>query len=333
MNETYSVQIFTLLGSFFAGAATYMLLLPLIYDLFDRDHLSLAAFNRRQLRHRRLRETSTVFRIFEKWILGLSRILDRRAPILVHVSQPTSHWERSVNRFTKCLFGSPKKLHRSVQIRNLDQPWITSELMGAGILIGVLVTLSFAVCFLKSVNHSLLVILAAFVFLASYRFSIHRFHSTAIEKQREIIQLLPHAVETISMVMQAGGTFLQGIDSVIEDFPRHSLSKELLNMRTRLSRGQTMKEAIGTTAEVIRLPEFDEVARALLRIHDHGAPSSESFNRLSKQMRMAHLRRMEERIGIAESRMSLPTMLILFSCMLICLAPFLMAFSARNPLQ
>lgn len=263
----------------------------------------------------------------------MSRLLERRTPALVRVIQPTSIRARLLNRFIKCLFGSTKKVNRSVQIRHLDQPWITSELMSAGMLIAGLITLSFAMCFFKSVNNSLLVILSSFVFLTSYRFSIYRFHGMALEKQRNILQLLPHAVETISMVMQAGGTFLQGIDSVTEDFPRHSLCKELVNMRNRLSRGQTMKEAIGTTADAIGLPEFDEVARVLVRIHDHGAPSSDSFIRLSKQMRMAHLRRMEERIGTAESRMSLPTMLILFSCMLICLAPFLMAFSAGNPLQ
>lgn len=84
------------------------------------------------------------------------------------------------------------------------------------------------------------------------------------------------------------------------------------------------------TSKAICLPEFDDVTRILLRIHDHGAPSSESFIRLSKQMRLAHLRRMEEQVGQAESKIALPTMLVLFSCMLICLAPFIFAFTESN---
>jgi Flp pilus assembly protein TadB len=227
---------------------------------------------------------------------------------------------------TICL-GNSREIEKATEIRALEHPWKPAEFVATGLIVASASAIASTIIMLRSVTGVWLVIFTFAVFFATYRIWLRRFVQQAKAKQQRVLQLLPHAVDTITMVMQSGGTFLAGIESVIRDFPTHPLSLELQRMRNRLNRGQTMREAIELTARSIRLPEFDDVARILSRIHQHGASSTDSFARLSKQMRLAHLRRMEEQVGQAESKMSLPTMLILFSCMLVCLGPFLLAVS------
>jgi Flp pilus assembly protein TadB len=132
-------------------------------------------------------------------------------------------------------------------------------------------------------------------------------------------------MDSIAMVMSSGGTFRAGMDSVIRDFPEHPLCQEFIRLRNELDRGQVMTEALQTIASSICLPEFDEMVRVLARVHQHGTPGSEAFVRLAKQLRISHLRHLEEEVGRAEATMALPTMLVMASCMVIAVAPFILS--------
>lgn len=285
------------------------------------------AYDKRQLRYRLLRQSSVVFEYGEVVIASMASTLEGRLSWVWGTQAATRLPGRLSQLLAKMILGNFREISRATDIRSIEQPWRPAELAAAGVLVGCVGAITTTLLMFRSVSGGTLFALAVIGFAVAQRLWIGRFIRRAKLRQQSVLRLLPHAVDTITMVMQAGGTFLLGLESVAKDFPGHPLSMELLRMRSRLGRGQTMRESIELTARAISLPEFDDVARILTRIHDHGAPSTDSFARLAKQMRVAHLRRMEEQVGKAESKMSLPTMLVLFSCMLVCLGPFLLTVS------
>lgn len=322
-----------ILSSGFAGLAAYLVMRPLISDLLSPQSVAGEAWDRQQLRHLKLQAQSRIFALCGRWICGLARVLERRVPSLL-VPRNVDTTPRQLSDFMLSFFvGAPKSIEQAIRIRSQEQPWVTAELIAAGFVLAVAAGLASVVLFTGSLGAVGLGVVAGVTGLVAYRLWIQNFIARAREKQKAILQLLPHSIDTISMVLQSGGTFLAGVEAVIVDFPRHPLSDELRTLRNRLERGQSMSEALRGSADAISLPEFDEVMRTLTRVHEHGAPSAESFVRLAKQMRLAHLRRMEEQVGQAESKITLPTMLVLFSCMLICAGPFVLSMIESEFLQ
>ena len=144
-------------------------------------------------------------------------------------------------------------------------------------------------------------------------------------RRREVRRFLPHAMDTVAMVMSSGDPFAVSLDAVIRDFPDEPLSQELAVMQNNLKRGQTMDAALANLSDTICLPEFREMVRVLSRIQDHGGAGAADFTRLARQLRIAQLRYMEEEVGKAEASMEIPVILVMFSAMLVSVAPFLLA--------
>lgn len=307
------------------GATAFLLIQPFVAVFFSEDHLEYEAWNRQQLRLLKLRTGSSVFRVLERWIRGLSRLIEKHATWLIVARRRETSFQRLTDFGFSSVFGSPATISEAVRIRTNEQPWLGSELVAAGLIMGASAFLCVGITLYGALSPLRLVVLCGCCMLVVHRIWILGFVKKARERQFAVRQLLPHSIDMIAMIMQSGGTFVAGINSIIEDFPKHPLSEELSIMRNRLERGQSMREAVDTTASTICLSEFDEVARALNRIHEHGAPSSESFLRLAKQMRLTHLRKMEERVGQAESKMQFPTVIVLISCILVCVGPLLLS--------
>lgn len=312
-------------ASVLMGAAVFLFMRPFIGSFLSEDHLEYEAWNRQQLRLLRLRTRSNTFRLLERWIRGLSRFIEKYATWLVVARKPESTFQRLVDVGLTSVFGSPSTVSEAVRIRTNEQPWLVSELVAAGLIMGGMSFSCIGIILYGALSSVKLGLLCICSMVVVYRMWIRVFVKGAKERQFAVRQLLPHSIDMIAMIMQSGGTFISAMNSIIDDFPKHVLSDELLIMRNRLERGQSMREAVDATASTICLSEFDEVARVLNRIHEHGAPSSESFLRLAKQMRLAHLRNMEERVGQAESKMEFPTVIVLISCILVCVGPLLLS--------
>lgn len=315
------------------GAAAFMLLRPFIDNFFSEDHLEYESWNRQQLRCLKLRNNSSPFRVMERWIRGLARLIERYANWLVQPRKAGTSLQRFVDLGLASVFGSPRVINEAVRVRASEQPWLVSELVAAGIIIGGVAFFSVGIILYGMLSPVKLGVLCICCLLFGYRLWIRSFVQRARERQFAIRQMIPHTIDMIAMIMQSGGTFLSGIEAIIADFPSHPLSEEFLLLKGRLERGQSMGEAVDATASTINLAEFDEVARVLNRIHEHGAPSSESFLRLAKQMRLTHLRKMEERVGQAESKMQFPTVMVLISCILVCVGPLILSMIESGALD
>jgi Flp pilus assembly protein TadB len=315
------------------GAAVYFMLIPIIRDIFERDELDQDTWNRQHVRWTRLRDSSGLFRSAERWIRAIAKIVQRRLPWIVESKCASTRLGQLLQTTQRLVLGNPTSLNNAVRIRTHDQPWASEEVVATAILLGLWGGAFSVIVLLNLFTWPWLVVIGSSVSIGCYRFWIIRFVKEAQQRRQAVRHLLPHAIDAIAMIMSSGGTFYAGMEVVTADFPSHPLSQELKRLRNNLERGQSMRDALQDAAQTICLPEFDEMVRVLSRVHGHGIPGAENFRRLAKQLRITHLRHMEEGVGRAEASMSLPTLLVLVACMLVCCAPFLLGIMENEVLK
>jgi len=315
------------------AGSIYLAFYFLLQAIFSTDERRRMVWHREQARWDRLRQASGVFRSLQQWIVGLSQVIETRLAWFVAMPPQTGRVRGIGMTLTRFLIGDSNKLNQAVRVGNAIEPWATSEVVAVGFLFSSFAVtacglLLFSSPFTPSGLAKLLV-----TFLVFYRLWCYRIITRSNRRQAQVRQFLPHAMDTIAMVMASGETFRAGINTVIRDFPDHPLSVELTRLRNDLQRGQTMAQALQVTKDSICLPEFDELVRTLGAIAQHGAPASGSFVDQAKQLRKTQLQHLEDLVGRAEAMMALPSMLVMLSCMLVASAPFVLSLVSSTIME
>ncbi len=330
MSELHISNLWLVASSVAAGAAVFTAVQPLLRAILAPQTLNYDSWHRSQPRWQHLRETSPVFRSSERWFVGIGILLEHRLPWFLELPNPKDPLIKVAVRLFQVVFGQPRKLDRAVRICNSVKPWSAGEVLAAAWLLFAVVTGLVSLLMLGSISPGYCLLVGILAGWIAYRVALSVFIARADQRRRAIRKFLPHAIDTIAMVISSGDPFLAGLNTVICDFPAHPLSQEFTRLRACLERGQTMSAAIEEITMNIGLPEFDELTRVLSRVHDHGVPAAANFTRLAKQLRLLQLRHLEEEVGRSEAAIALPTMLVLISCMLVATAPFLLALPQMN---
>lgn len=325
-----TTQALIILGSMVAGLATLLAATPLVKAILAPKSLDHDNWHRCQPRWQRLRETSELFRSLERWIVGIGYLIERHFPWFLQFPERRTGVLQAATMVFTFIFGNPQRLNQAVRIMNSVEPWSVGEVVACAWFVSTIATGLVTVSILGSTSTATCLVTALISWILVQRIVIHWFASKSQKRRLTIRKMLPHAMDTISMVVSSGDPFRAGLDTFIRDFPEHPLSQEFQRLRSGLERGQTMKESLEAVAYNVCLPEFDEMTRVMGQMHLHGSPAAESFTRLAKQLRTVQLRNMEEEVGKSEAQMALPTMIVLLSCMLVAVAPFILTIAGSS---
>jgi Flp pilus assembly protein TadB len=320
-----SPNLLIAISSLCVFASTFSVSSTLLQAILSPELSGIDDWNRSKSRWDRLRLSSSVFRSSERWIIGLADLLRRRLPWLADSNLPKPFWIRSFAILRLRIFGRPQKLREAVRVGASKEPWSFFEVVATALLLAGFSTLLSLLVYVTFLSPTWTVVASlgtGWLFYHGYR--LHFIRSRE-RRRREIRRFLPHAMDSIAMVMSSGDPFSVGLKMVIDDFPDEPLCEELKLLLNGLERGQTMESALNRLADTICLPEFRELVRVLDRIQEHGSAGSEDFTRLARQLRITHLRHMEADVGKAEAAMALPIMLVMLSAMVVSAAPFLLA--------
>lgn len=321
------------IASFFVAGSTLFASYFLLQAIFTIDERRTLAWHRDQARWMRLRQCSGLFRSLQQWIVGISQVIETNLPWFVAMPPQPGRYRRVAMTVTRWLIGDSSKLNQAARVGNAIEPWATSEIVAVGFLFSSFAVAAYGLTVSASVLSAMGLVKLVAVFLVTYRLWCYRIVSRSGQRQNQVRQFLPHAMDTIAMVMSSGGTFRSGIDTVIRDFPDQPLSVELNRLRNDMERGKTFSDALLVTKESICLPEFDELVRTLGTIAHHGAPASGSFVDQARQLRKSQSQHLENLIGRAEAMIALPTMMVMLSCMLVASAPFVLSLMSSTILE
>jgi len=149
---------------------------------------------------------------------------------------------------------------------------------------------------------------------------------SAVSKMRALQsrRRLPFAVDLLALLMEAGATFLEALETVVNENRGHPLADEFGVALTAIQQGVTRHQALRDLDQRLDDETAHEMITAILHGEELGTPLSQILRSQSDQMRLKRSQWAEKAIAESQVQMTFPGLLIMVACMLIILMPFLL---------
>lgn len=146
--------------------------------------------------------------------------------------------------------------------------------------------------------------------------------SAARERLGAILRRLPYAMDLMVLVVEAGGTLDEALETVTASRREGDpLAVELSAALAEVGAGGTRSAAFRRLAERLDLDELTSLVAALERAQATGAPVAETLEAQSEMVQRRRMQRAEKLAVEAPVKMMFPNMLILIAVLLIVLGP------------
>ncbi|MFO8013172.1 MAG: type II secretion system F family protein [Phycisphaerae bacterium] len=145
----------------------------------------------------------------------------------------------------------------------------------------------------------------------------------ALRRLRAISKRLPYTLDLIAMAMDAGATFYEACQSVIQDEPDDPLNQELGILVREIDFGRSRQDALTHLGRRIHVDGLDGIISAVLQAEQLGTPLADVLKLQANLLRMRRSMRAERRAGEASVKMLVPMMLILLSVVVVIFAPMI----------
>ncbi len=243
-----------------------------------------------------------------------SPLLKLMQPLLRAVAPWVSHYKLPGYRASKA---------KQIAGAGLKDSLTTDEFLAWKIVFAVLGPLGMAVIF-NFARHPLMVALLAigFSFLPDFLLK-----DMVARRQRAIVRALPFSVDLLTLVVEAGLDFAQGLQRVVERGPAGPLADELSLMLREIRLGTTRADALRSLAERCGVPEVSSFSSVLIQADRLGASIGTVLRAQSDLMRAERFQRAEKAGARASSIVLVPLVLfILPAALLVIVGPVLLRF-------
>ncbi|MEM6749942.1 MAG: type II secretion system F family protein [Planctomycetota bacterium] len=150
--------------------------------------------------------------------------------------------------------------------------------------------------------------------------------SEAQGRLRRIAKQLPYTLDLISLVMQAGSSFTEAVETLVRDDPDDDLNQELKLMLSEIEFGSTRARAMEGLAERIPMEALRSVIGAVNQADLLGAPLSQTLKQQADMLRVQRGVHAEKVSASASLRILVPSMLILAAVVVLVFAPIAIGF-------
>jgi len=148
----------------------------------------------------------------------------------------------------------------------------------------------------------------------------------ARSRMGRISKKLPYTLDLISLMMEAGCTFTEAVDTIIRDEPEDDFNQELMVVRSEIEFGTSRGQALQGMADRIPLDSLRSIVGAINQSESLGTPLSSILKSQSGMLRMHRSVRAEKLSASASLRILIPSMLILGAVVLIIYGPLIIRF-------
>jgi len=148
---------------------------------------------------------------------------------------------------------------------------------------------------------------------------------SARKRTVDIAKKVPYTLDLIALMMEAGASFTEAIDTCVRDEPDDEFNKELKLVQAEIEFGSTRAVALMNMARRIPLDSLRGVVGAINQSEALGTPLSTILKNQASMLRHLRSVRAEEMAAKASLRILIPSMLILFAVVLVVFAPFILS--------
>ncbi len=243
-----------------------------------------------------------------------SPLLQIMHPLLRAIAPFVSHYELSSYRASK---------EKQISAAGMRDGLSTDEFLAWKIAFAVIGPLVMSVIF-QFARHPVMIALLAIVFSFLPDFLLR---DMVTKRQRAIVRALPFSVDLLTLVVEAGLDFSQGLQRVVERGPQGPLSDELSSMMREIRLGTTRSAALRSLADRCGVPEVSTFTAVLIQADRLGASIGSVLRSQADVMRNERFQRAEKAGARASSLMLMPLVIfILPAALLVIVGPVLLRF-------
>jgi len=259
-----------------------------------------------------------------EWRYDVSRINElRRSDAVYRVFQPAVGLLAVLNRIV--FRESLPRMQREIQAAGLPRFWLAEEYLARAELIAVFLTPIYVYVFYDlSGPWGLLAALLAVVL--TVWFLRHRLALRAKVRLRRIKRRMPFLLDLLTLLMEAGSTFIGALRQAVEEFEGHPVAGEFGRVLADMNLGKTRTEAFQAMRDRLADDEITSIIGSILQGEELGTPMGQVFRAQAEVLRLKRTQRAETVAGEAGVNMLLPAVLVMISTVLIILGPFLLNY-------
>jgi tight adherence protein C len=137
---------------------------------------------------------------------------------------------------------------------------------------------------------------------------------------------LPFLLDLLTLLMEAGATFLHALGQATEELRGHPVAGEFGRVLTDISMGKTRTQALAALRDRLGDDEIAGIVGAIIQSEELGTPLARIFRTQSDVLRLKRTQRAETIAGEAGVNMLLPGILVMMSTVLIIFGPFVLNY-------
>jgi len=144
---------------------------------------------------------------------------------------------------------------------------------------------------------------------------------------------MPFVLDLITLLMEAGSTFLAALKEGVDEFRDHPVGVEFGRVLGELNMGKGRTAALESMRDRLHDAEITGIIGSIIQGEQLGTPLVGIFRTQADVLRLKRSQRAETLAGEAAVKMLLPGILIMASTVLVILGPFLLGMIASDILN
>ncbi len=255
-----------------------------------------------------------------EWRYDVSRINKiRQLDPVYRLFQPLIHVFAKLNR---AAFGSSlPEVYREIQAAGLPRFWLPEEYLARCELLALLAAPAYLFACINymgiagTVTALMLTVITAWLLR-------RRLSKQAQRRLVTIKRRLPFFLDLLTLLMEAGASFLDSLKQAVREFEGHPVSIEFGRVLTDMNMGKARTEAFDNVRKRLNDDEMGAIIGSIIQSEELGTPLSHIFRTQADLLRVKRSQRAETLAGEASVNMLLPGVLVMAAAVLIILGPF-----------
>lgn len=258
------------------------------------------------------------------WRYDVSRITElRRVSPLYRAAFPVIRLLAVLNR--RLFRESLPEVHREIQASGLPRFWTAEEYLARNEVIAFVLLPAYAYLCVHVMGPAGIVSAAVASALTAYVLRL-RLAARARSRLLRIKRRLPFLLDLLTLLMEAGSTFLQALAEAVTEFRDHPVGVEFGRVLAELSMGKSRTEALESLHKRLQDDEITSIVGSIIQGEQLGTPLASLFRTQADVLRLKRSQRAETVAGEAGVKMLLPAILVMAATVLIILGPFVLSF-------
>jgi tight adherence protein C len=260
----------------------------------------------------------------EAWRYDVNRINElRRQDVIYRAFHPLV---QLLARFNRLAFREYlPEIGREIQAAGLPRFWTAEEYLAKLEIIALLLSPAFLYAFVEVMGPAGTVMAIVLTIVTGWLLR-RRLAARARYRLLQIKRRLPFLLDLLTLLMEAGSTFLQALAEAVEQFGDHAVGYEFGRVLSEINMGKGRTGALEAMRERLSDDEITSIVGSIIQGEELGTPLARLFRTQADVLRIKRTQRAETIAGEAGVKMLLPAVLVMASTVLIILGPFVLGF-------